>query len=1170
MKFCRYSTHFLEKKGCPDFGLTLSPDFKKRLFMRIRTTSFLIAIACFHVFAEGNAQKVTISEQHVSVRKLLDEIKKQTGYIFWYDNSILDVNKKVDILVKEGSVPQILDQVFSNLPLTYTIIEKTIVIRKKEDNPPKSKTSYVIPADPMTLPETKNSISGLTIEELETRVSNYKPAAIDISGKVTDEKGEGLSGVSIVLKGTQKGTSTDAGGNYTISLQQGSAEALNPVLLFSFVGYMAEEVRLAGRTVVNVSLKVDTKSLDELVVVGYGTQKKSDVTGSVASVKPKDLTQLPTRRVDQALQGRVAGLMVQNDNASPNAPVTLRIRGINSVNGGNDPLVVIDGMQLGNLSTLNPNEVESIEVLKDASATAIYGARGANGVVIVTTKKGKKGSPVVVYNTNISFNQVRKKLDQLNAEQYALTVNENRKEFGALPIFSESDINGFKTKSTNWQDVIFRRAVTQDHQLMVSGANDVTSYSLSATANKQIGVVRGSAFSGYSIRSNIKTKISDAITAGLNLFTNRTESNPTVINTYGGTNAASPVYSALQFAPVKPVYDADGNYTRPGGGYGPPTSYNPLALALEPIVENINTDINVLGDVEYKINSHFKINVLGGYKNTAGENSSYFNSKPSGSPGTEYAGIGNFKTLFLQNTNMLTYDGNFGRNGLHSLKVTGVVEQQYVKSNGVTAGSIGFLTDAVTYYNLSLGNNPQIPSSYGNTSTLMSYMARVNYGYSNLYSLTLTSRYDGSSVFGASNKWGSFPSVGVAWNIINEKFMQRVLPVSNLKLRASYGVVGNQAISPYQSLASLNNNLLYVLNGTSGSVGVGLGKIENPDLKWEKTKQFNLGVDLAFFGGRLNVVADYYDKKTTDLLFSVKLPATGGGSGSILRNVGSMQNKGFELYLGGQPLARDLKWETGITFSANRNKVLDLYEGLKELPLGDPGVPGFSNTLWLEVGQPVGLFRGFQSSGVWKTSEAKEAEVYGAQPGYPRYVDQNKDNKINASDIVNIGNSQPKFVFGWTNTLSFKKIDLSFFFQGVQGNKIYNVSRLRFEKTTTDADATSTRILDRWTPAHENTNIPSFKGSVVYEQNQSDRWLEDGSYIRLKNIALGYTFSSLHISRFKISSARLSVGGTNLITKTKYSGFEPEARTGVDSRGGVDIATYPSQKSVFVSLNVKF
>jgi TonB-dependent starch-binding outer membrane protein SusC len=1085
-------------------------------------TIFIIA-ACLQVSAKGYPQKVTLKENDISLQKLFEEIRKQTGYHFFYADEVLVTSKKVSLNFKKASIGEVLDFSFKNQHLTYTISDNTIIVKRR----------IVDPEDNAPPPQT----------------------AIEIKGKVTNDKDQPIAGASIILKGTGEGTATDENGNFTLLVPDKGG-----VLVISYVGFETTEVPVSTSGNINVKLKQKESTVDEVVVVGYGTQRKSDITGSVASVKTKDIAQNPLNRVDQALQGRVPGLLVQNNNGAPSPSVSIRIRGVSSVNGGNNPLVVIDGLQLGSLGTLDPNDVESIEVLKDASATSIYGARGSNGVILVTTKKGKKGIPAVAYNGYFGFDQIHKKIDLLNAEQYALTVNARRADVGLADIFSASDIAGFKTKSTDWQDAIFRQAFSQNHQLSLSGANDNTSYYISGNLNKTEGIIKGSSLDNYSLRSNVKTQVNRKISLGLNLFLNHRRNHPT-----SGNDA---VTAALQFAPVKPIYNPDGTYSKPGGGYGPSTTNNPLALAVEPIIDNLGNATNVATELEYKISRDFKLSIQGAYQGSTTESSSYVNSKATGNAGTESATIGNTNFLMLQNTNMLTYEKRFQK---HSLNVTGVVEQQYIKSNESTAGSKNFLTDAVTYNNLSLGANPQIPSSNAFTTRLLSYMGRINYAYDNRYSLTLTGRYDGSSVFGDENKWGFFPSAGLAWNMTNENFLQGLKKtVSSLKLRASYGVVGNQAIGPYRSLASLNNNLAYVIDGTAISVGVGLGRLANPDLKWEKTAQLNIGLDAEFLKGRINFVADYYNKKTTDLLFSVSLPQIGGGSLFALRNVGAMENKGVEFYLGGKPVVKGVTWETGFTLSINRNKVTELYRGLTKLNINTFILPGFGNPLWLEVGQPVGLLKGYIFDGVWKTSEAAKAAVYGALPGYPKFVDQNKDNTINSDDITNLGSSQPKFIFGWNNTVSYQNFDMNIFVQGVQGNKLFNVSRVRSERSTADADATSIRILNRWTPTNENTDVPSF-GGKVYDKDQSSRWLEDGSYIRLQIVSIGYTLPASLLKMAHISSIRIYASGTNLFTQTKYSGYEPESNSfGLDTEGGIDLATYPSKKSFIIGLNVKF
>jgi TonB-dependent starch-binding outer membrane protein SusC len=967
-----------------------------------------------------------------------------------------------------------------------------------------------------------------------------------------------LEGATVTLKGTNISTSTNASGHFQINAP------VKGVLVISYIGFASKEVPIKSAGPLSIRLDNGSAQLNDIVVVGYGTQRKSDVTGSVSSVKMKDIAETPSSRIDDALQGRSAGVSIQHTDASPDATIAIRIRGISSINGGNDPLVVIDGLQGGNLNSLNPEEVQSIEILKDASATAIYGSRGANGVVLVTTKKGREGKYQVSYNGLFSSTSVRKKIALMNPFDYATTVNANRVDLGVSPVFNDSALNSFKNGAgTNWQDAIFRKGYNQNHTLTVSGGNDRTTYFLSGNLNDVKGIILNSGYKRYSLRSNVTSKVSDKLTVGVNLFLAKELNHPTYLN---GFSNGSPIFSALLFAPTKPIYNPDGSYSQPGGGYGPPTNYNPVALAVEPVRDYNLYTTNIIGYADYALMPGLHINISGGYKLSSATNNDYVNSKADGAPGTETATIYDSTFVTYQNTNMITYDKQIHD---HHIKVTALMEQQYQVINQNTAGSIGFLTDANTYNNLSLGSNPQTPSSAERKNSLLSYMGRINYGYKDLYLVTLTARADAASVFGASNKWGYFPSVAVGWNVSNESFMKSMTSVSNLKIRGSYGVVGNQAIPPYNSLALLNTNLPYPINGSSPSPGVGAGGFPNLNLKWEKTAQFNVGFDLSLLASRLNLTADYYNKHTSDLLLSVPTPLDAGGNGFLLENVGSVQNRGVEFTLGGRPVAGAFVWESNLTVAVNHNKVLNLIGGVNAITLGGPGLPNFGNTIWLEDGKPLGEFRALQFEGVWKSSEAAQAAAYGAIPGSPKYLDVNKDGKIDANDIVDVGNAQPKYTFGWSNTFTFKNIDLNVFVQGSQGGQIYNISRVRFETTSGDADATSVKILNRWSPTNENTDVPSFQGSTKSENLQSTRWLENGSYVRIKNISLGYTLPGSVFNK-KIQSARLYVSGTNLITFTKYSGFDPEASSGVDGYAGVDLATYPSQKAVTIGLNINF
>ena len=983
-----------------------------------------------------------------------------------------------------------------------------------------------------------------------------------ISGKITDDNSAALPGVTVLLKGTTTGINSDTEGNYSLPVP----EAGTGVLVFSFVGYKSQEVTIGNRRSINLKLTLDAQALQDVVVVGYGEQRRSDITGAVASVTPKEMRDLPVARVDQALQGRSPGVLIQNNDASPNASVSIRIRGSNSITGSNDALVVINGFIGGDLNSINPNDIENVEVLKDASATAIYGSRGANGVILITTKRGTVGKTTVQLNSFVGTQTLRKKLDLLNAGDYADVVNANRTETGGTAVYTPAQVAGFRANGgTDWQDQIFRKALQQSHQVSVAGGSDKFSYFVSGNYLNNEGIIKNTAFERYSLRSNIEARLNDKLKVGLNLFLSKSLDHPTALNGFAGGNGASPIFAARLWAPTLPVYDAAGLYTQPSGVVGPHTLYNPLAMAVEPIRDN-RQDISEFNTfLDYTILKGLSARVFVAGRQTTNENSSYLNTKGTGNVGDAQAGIYNDRFVSLQNTNQLTYQTTFATQ--HSLNVTAVYEQQYEQANGNGNGSRGFATNVYTYNNLGVATGG-IPYSGRTTRNIQSFLGRVNYGYADRYLASISARSDASSVFGTNNKRAFFPSAALAWRINNEAFLSGVTAISNLKLRASYGLTGNQGIAPYGSLTQLNSAYPYSINGTSLSPGVTLGTLGNPDLRWEKTAQLNVGIDVALFANRLQFTADVYQKRTSDLLLDVPLPAISGYA-TVRRNVGEVENRGVELSLGGQPVVGDFKWNTSANVAINRNKVLAL-DGTQEVSLGTPGLPNFGNTIFLTVGQPMGVLKGYIQNGTWGTAEADQATKYGTIPGAPKYVDQNNDGKIDDKDITIMGNTFPKFTYGWNNTFTYKRLELNVLIQGVAGNKIYNLARVYTDRTSADADATSTRILDRWTPTNQNTDVPSFAGSLKSEQVQSSRWLEDGSYLRFKNITLGYNLSPSLLSAVKLSAARLYVSGVNLITLTKYTGYDPEARTGVDTVGGIDLASYPAQKSYTVGLNVTF
>uniref|UniRef100_UPI003216DEE6 SusC/RagA family TonB-linked outer membrane protein n=1 Tax=uncultured Draconibacterium sp. TaxID=1573823 RepID=UPI003216DEE6 len=986
-----------------------------------------------------------------------------------------------------------------------------------------------------------------------------------ISGIVTDEFGQTLPGVTVLIKGTTTGTVTDVDGKYSISNISEDA-----ILVFSFVGMLTQEIVIGGRTILDVQMRMDAVGLEEVVAVGYGTQRKSDITGSVASISSKELHELPVARVDQALQGRIAGVEIQNNDAAPNGKTTIRIRGANSIQGGNNPLIVVDGFVGNSLNKINPNDIKSIEVLKDASATAIYGSRGANGVVLITTKKGDSEKATVTYSSFLKYHTIAKKLDLMNAAQYAETVNANRVELGGSAIFSDSEIAGFRTNGgTDWQDEIYRSGFTQNHHIGIGGSNEKFSYYLSGEYVDQTGIVRNSSYTRYAIRPNLCFKFNDKLKARLNAYLAKEIDHPTEQNDLVG----SAIYSAQLFAPVIPVYDVEGNYSLPQGGYGTTLNYNPLGQAVEPVVENFDNTVSISADIEYQIADGLTLNLMGGYRSFDFEHNSFNNAKVAQNYGEENATILNGRFMTLQNTNMLTYKKDVNK---HSITLTGVFEQQFEEINESSIGAKGSLLNTGTFDNIGVGAIFFPPRSSRKKRTLLSYMGRINYGFDGRYLLTLTARSDGASVFGANNKRAFFPSAALGWNVTEEDFMSSSEVLTNLKVRTSWGVVGNQAIAPYTSLPMLNagGTATFPINGLTNTTGVNIStRAANPDLKWETTTQLNVGFDAYFFDGKIQTIFDYYNKQTEDLLQLANLPNT-SGSTQILRNIGKVENKGFELYIGATPLEGEFLWKTGAILNINRNNVVDLGD-VTEMSIGNAPVAGFENSIWLEEGQPLGLFRGYEYVGVWKSSEATEASQYSSGgvaffPGAPKFVDQNGDKVIDAKDIVNIGNAQPDFTFGWNNTLNYKGFELSVFIQGVQGKENFNVARQRVETTSNDADATSTKILNRWSTDNENTNVPSFTGYSSFPLRNSSRWIEDASYFRLKTINLGYNLPSYVVSSLGIGSARIYFNGTNLFTLTDYSGYDPEASTSVDTFGGIDLASFPSQKIYTFGLNITF
>jgi TonB-linked SusC/RagA family outer membrane protein len=1137
--------NFLLRRGIPYGKITPA-----KLIMTMKLVTLLLIATLSQVAANGYSQKISLEQRNVSIEAAFKAIESQTEYLFLYDKLDLPPSRLVSVSIKNATIDQTLNQLFENLPLSYKIFKKNIVIRKEE----KAKEEAVIAPQ------------------------QNQPAVQQLTGKVTDEKGEALPGVNIIVKGTSKGATTDISGIYQLEFTES-----NPILVFSYVGYISQELQPGNKTTLDVVLKTDDKALEEVVVVGYGTQRKSDLTGSISSIKSEDLKKLPTTSFDQAIQGRAAGVQVTQASSAPGGRVSIRIRGGNSLSSGNEPLYVVDGYPItaggtagGNgagqnpLASIAPNDIESMEILKDASATAIYGSRGANGVVLITTKRGKTGKTSVSYDGYYGVQKVIKTLDMMNAREFATLVNEARANDGTAPVYpNPNDLYNFPDPSTmgegvDYQNEVFRSAAIQNHSINVSGGNDITKIAVSGSYFDQKGVLIGSDFKRASLRANIDTKLSKNLMFTTNLATSKVWGNNGRSEGDGGGNANT-VNAALIMPPTVPIFQQDGSYTRLNPTPGGSTVHNPVPIVLfnkdfqnvDRVMGTMALNWNIISDLSLKVSFGTDMSSANREMYEPRQTVNGFNAKGR-------ATQSNRRSNSYLNENILTYNKLLNK---HSFNVVAGYTWQMDRDQQFSTSASNFLTDMYEADNLGAGAVFAPPVSWKNQSQLVSYLGRINYTFDNKYLISLTGRSDGSSKFGANNKWAFFPSVAVGYKLSEEAFFQSIDAISNLKIRASYGKTGNQNIESYRSLARLNV-YNYDLNGALVS-GLAPNNIANPDLRWETTATTDIGIDLDLFGNRLNFVADYYYKKTTDLLWNISVPLT-SGFGSIFRNIGSLENKGLELSLGGDILVKDFKWNSQLNWSMNRNKVL--------------AIPGYTPTTqgeisghlkitgsWLAPGLPVGVWNLLQYDGVFQDQQQLDQ---GPRPtsntklGDARFVDRNENGSINlAEDRMIVGDPNPDFIFGWSNNFSYKGFDLAVYMQGTYGNDILNVQRA--ESNVSGPWGNQRReILDRWTPSNTNTDIPRARTTVDPLLLQSSWLIEDGSFLRVKTASLGYTFKPSK----GISSCRVYVSGLNLLTFTKYSGFDPEVNSPGNSnlQLGVDYNAYPAARTFMVGVNVGF
>jgi TonB-linked SusC/RagA family outer membrane protein len=959
-------------------------------------------------------------------------------------------------------------------------------------------------------------------------------AASKLTGTVTDENGAGMPGVTIAKKGTSSGANSDVNGKYSIDVNPGD------VLVYSFVGYKSQEVKIANQSVLNIQLAVDAKSLEEIVVTGYGNQKKKDFLGSSASIKSATIQEMPVVSVESAMQGRMTGVQVQQSSGQPGAGISIRVRGVTSIAGGNEPLFVIDGVPqynndnraMNGMSSFNASDIESIEVLKDASATAIYGSRGANGVVQITTKSGKAGVSRVTYESTYTNQIIQRKLNLMNGVQM---IDFIKKYYTNSNLVLPAEVTNATNAETDWQDQVLRAALQQNHTLSFSGGNDKTQYYVSGNYLDQPGIIKGSDFNRGSMRFNLTSQLNSRISLRTYMTASRTVSNgfsasdnsPT---RYTGKNGVGAMVLA---SPTVPVYNPDGTYGNPR-----PFSFsgidveNPLAFTKESL--DRNTVVRFQGGMD------FNVKLAEGLVNTTRIGGDYFSARADLyfpivlAQLSSGVGIGQLTTTSSLNVvaeDYLEYKKKFG-----DLEFEGIVGGSIQSAQQDIINLLGskYISDDLKNYSFAAAGSVSKPVTDIITNRLVSGFSRVRLNFKDRYLFTASIRRDGASVFSKNKKYGIFPSLGLAWKASEEPFMKNVTAISNLKVRATWGQSGNPAIQPYQSL--LIGNVINTAQGAGSGLAVGLSPtLPNDNLTWETTTQTNAGLDFGFLNDKYRVTLDYYIKNTTSLLATVQLPPSSGYN-TIIDNVGEVENKGFELEIGTDLIAtKDLRWSVDANLSINKNKVVATKNNL----------PFSSGNSRITPGDPLSSFYGPKFNGY-------------AADGEMAFMDVNADGIIDGRDNQYIGNPYPSTIIGLNTSLKYKRFNFMMTWSSVQGNSIDN--QMLFTA------ATPSPIYNR--SAEIYTYYPKPKASSIHRR--SDLFIEDGSYIRLRNIRLDYSLP-LGDTKF-IKSANIYLSGNNIITITDYKGYDPEvnAFSGNSLQQGVDNGAYPGSKTVTLGLTVNF
>lgn len=1139
--------------------------FKILIIMKL--SIFLLLLTFFQVSALTFGQKISIKVNKVPLKTVLYELSKQTDYNFVAD---ADLSRKIGMIsidVKNMEWNQVVERCFAGIDLK--------IVLNKEDKM-------------VFIREALAKEGALGNRELVQQLT--------VSGKVTSIDGKAMPGVNVVSVNTMKKVFTDKQGSYNITVPSGDT------LSFSFIGYSRQQQAVQGRTKIDAVLRLAEEKIDDVVVIGYGEVKKADITGAIGSVDVKAMQKAPVATFDQALAGRVAGVQVSGNDGQPGSVNNIVIRGANSLTQDNSPLYVVDGFPIEafNESPVSPSDIESIQVLKDASATSIYGSRGANGVIIITTKQGTRSTPVIGINSYYGIQQVNKKLEVMSPYEFVKYQQELNPTTTERLYLDGRTLEDYKSMSgVDMQGALFRTAPMWNNDISFRGGSQHTQYSVFANVLKSDGVILNSGFNRTQGKFTLSQQLKKNIKAYVNAsYTKTSTSGSIVSDPTGGIPSLSLIYSALGYRPISGFDDVDlmDEFFDPAVITETPTDYrvNPIISVQNEFNKRILGSTIINGYLDFRLTDHLLLKLRGGMVSNSFNTSTLYNSKTQiGSPNypTSKGTTGSVFDRKMDNwlnENTLSYNRKVGKHRFDALAGF-TLQENKLSYSGYTASFIQNEELGIDGIDLSTSI---VPETYHKEWSLASFLGRVNYDYSNKYLFTASFRSDGSSKFRGANKWGYFPSGAFSWKMNNEAFMKNIKAISEAKLRVSYGTTGNNRVDEYATYSGISfpYGSYYSFNNGSPEKGASLLTSAGvADLRWETTAQFNLGYDLGLYKDRVRLTFDYYNKRTNDLLLNANLPYTTGYLVAF-QNIGSVRNRGMEFSLQTTNInGKNFRWNSAFNISFNRNKILKLQPEQTYRLQTVSFVGDFANVApyIAKVGQPMGMIYGANFDGLYQYEDFNQLAngVYvlrpevpdngrarnTIQPGDMKFVDLNNDGTINTDDYTVIGNGNPIHVGGFSNDFVYKNFDLSIFMQWSYGNDILNGNRLYFEQNTYNLYNFNlySSVENRWTPDNQNTNIPRVGGLPprVYHTNI----VEDGSFLRLKTVTFGYTFADSFLKSHKIKSARIYFSGQNLLTFTRYSGSDPEVSVRNSAlTPGFDWSAYPRARTMTVGIDVSF